>query len=47
MSTKELQSKLRMLETDKLSAGIGFALYYDTQIKRIEEELSACKKEVR
>ena len=47
ISTKELESKLRMLETDKLSAGIGFTLYYDTQIKRIEAELSARKKEVR
>lgn len=33
MSIKELQSKLKMLKTDKLSAGIGFVLYYDTQIK--------------
>ena len=47
MSIKELQSKLKMLETDKLSAGSGFILYYDTQIKRIEAELSARKKEVR
>lgn len=47
MSIKELESKLRMLKIDKLSAGIGFALYYDTQIKRIEAELSARKKEVR
>ena len=47
MPIKELESKLRMLKIDKLSAGIGFALYYDTQIKRIEAELSARKKEVR
>ena len=47
MSIKELKSKLKMLETDKLSAGIGFILYYDTQIKRIETELSTRKKEMR
>lgn len=44
MTVKELKQQKKALKRDKAWAGIGYVLFYDAQIRKIDKELAKRKE---
>ena len=44
MTVKELRKEKKTLMRDKAWAGVGYALYYERQIRRVNDEIAKRKK---
>lgn len=44
MSVKELRAQRKMLVRDRAWAGIGYALFYENQIRQVDKELAKRKR---
>ena len=44
MNMKELRAQKKMLMRDRAWAGIGYALFYENQISKVNEELEKRRK---